>query len=270
LKLIEVRTLTILPAHGYLLAQFISASTNRRTDKYGGKIENRARILTEIADAIRKRTSPTFSISIKLNSVEFQESGLQPEDAKTVCSILEANAFDWVELSGGTYQKLAWDYSLYKRESTRKREAFFMDFADMIAPSLKKTKVYVTGGFKTVGAMVDAVLTVDGVGLGRPACQEPTIPKDILSGKIKGAIQTRLDETDFGLQVVAAGTQMQQISRDQKPIDLSQKHLAEAFAKDMGTWLEKVQRDRERKMHGYVDIITVSPIPYGTARAVLA
>ena len=262
--------LTTALAHGYLLAQFISTTTNRRTDKYGGNVENRARILTEIADAVRMRTKSSFSVGIKLNSVEFQESGLQPEDAKKVCAILEANGFDWVELSGGTYQKLAWDYSLYKRESTRKREAFFMDFADMIAPSLKKTKVYVTGGFKTVGAMVDAVATIDGIGLGRPACQEPTIAKDILSGRVKGAIQTRLDETNFPLQTVAAGTQMQQISRDHKPIDLSQKDSADAFAKDMGAWLAKVQADSQRKMHGYVDVTSVSPIPYGTARAALA
>jgi 2,4-dienoyl-CoA reductase-like NADH-dependent reductase (Old Yellow Enzyme family) len=226
--------------------------------------------LTEIADEVRKRTSSTFSISIKLNSVEFQESGLQPEDAKRVCSILEDNGFDWVELSGGTYQKLAWDYSLYGRESTKKREAFFMGFADMIAPSLTKTKVYVTGGFKTIGAMVDALSTIDGIGLGRPACQEPNLPKDILSGKVKGAIQTRLDENNFGLQVVAAGTQMQQISQDRNPIDLSQIQQADAFVKDMGTWLGKVQRDSEKKMYGYVDITSVPPIPYGTARAALA
>ena len=259
----------MLPAHGYLLAQFISATTNRRTDQYGGSIENRARILTEIADEVRTRTSSTFSISIKLNSVEFQESGLQPEDAKRVCSILENNGFDWVELSGGTYQKLAWDYSLY-RESTTKRESFFLQFADLICPSLSKSKVYVTGGFKTVGAMVDALATIDGVGLGRPACQEPNLPKDILSGMVKGAIQTRLDESNFGLQVVAAGTQMQQISQDYNPIDLSQEHQADAFAKDVGIWLEKLGQDSERKMNGYVDITSVSPVPYGTARAALA
>lgn len=246
-------------------------TTNRRSDKYGGSIENRTRVLTEIADAVRRRTSPSFSISIKLNSVEFQESGLRPEDAKKACSILEDNGFDWVELSGGTYEQLAWDYDLYpKRESTKKRESFFMEFADMIAPSLKKTKVYVTGGFKTVGAMVDALTTIDGIGLGRPACQEPNLPKDILAGKVQGALQWRLDESNFGLQVVAAGTQMQQISRDQAPIDLSQRHLADAFARDMGVWLEKVQQDSERKMHGYVDIESVSPIPYGTAKAALA
>ena len=202
--------------------------------------------------------------------MEFQESGLQPEDAKTVCEILEANGFDWVELSGGTYQKLAWDYSLYERDSTKKREAFFMDFADMIAPSLTKTKVYVTGGFKTVGAMIDALATIDGIGLGRPACQEPNLPKDILSGKVKGAIKVRLDENNFGLQVVAAGTQMQQISNDHQPIDLSQEAMAEAFSKSVAAWMDKLSKDSERKMSGYVDVTEVSPIPYGTARAALA
>ncbi len=98
----------LLLAHGYLLAQFISPSTNRRTDKYGGSIENRARILVEIAAEVRRRTSPTFILGIKLNSVEFQERGLEPEDAKKVCKVLEENNFDFVELSGGTYAKLAW------------------------------------------------------------------------------------------------------------------------------------------------------------------
>lgn len=89
-------------AHGYLLAQFISPTTNRRTDKYGGSIENRARILVEIAAETRQRTKKDFSISIKLNSVEFQESGFQPVEASQLCAILEENGFDFVELSGGT------------------------------------------------------------------------------------------------------------------------------------------------------------------------
>ena len=72
---------------------------------------------------MRQRTTSAFSISIKLNSVEFQERGVEVGDVKKMCELLEEKGFDWVELSGGTYQKLAWDHSLY-RESTRKREAF--------------------------------------------------------------------------------------------------------------------------------------------------
>ena len=75
----------------------------------------------------------------------------------------------------------------------------------MIVPALSKTKTYVTGDFKTVGAMVKALSTVDGVGLARPACEEPRLPNDILSGRVKGAIKQRLDDNNFWLTNVAAG-----------------------------------------------------------------
>ena len=94
---------------------------------------------------------------------------------------------------------------MHKRDSTKKREAFFLDFAETIVPALSKTKTYITGGFKTVGAMVKALNTVDGVGLARPVCEEPRLPNDILSGKVKGAIKQRLDDNNFGLTNVAAG-----------------------------------------------------------------
>jgi 2,4-dienoyl-CoA reductase-like NADH-dependent reductase (Old Yellow Enzyme family) len=70
-------------AHGYLLAQFLSPSTNKRTDKYGGSLENRARLITEIGQEVRKRTSSSFVLGIKLNSVEFQEKGFDTAEAAT-------------------------------------------------------------------------------------------------------------------------------------------------------------------------------------------
>lgn len=249
-------------AHGYLLAQFLSPTTNRRTDKYGGSLENRARLILDIAQEVRKRTSPSFILGIKLNSVEFQDKGFNPEEAKELCTLLEANRFDFVELSGGTYESLAF---VHKRESTKKREAFFMEFADLIAPALSKTKVYVTGGFKSVGAMVHAMQTVDGVGLARPLCQEPALCKAILEGKVKGAIQMQLDDGNFGLTNVAAGTQIRQVGKDQDPIDLSQSENVEAFMKDMGSWADKMAKDSEQLNYGYIDITSAAPIPYGTA-----
>jgi len=117
----------------------LSPTTNERTDKYGGSLENRARLIVEIAHETRKRTSSNFILGIKLNSVEFQDKGFNPEEAKELCKILEDNKFDFVELSGGTYESLAFGH---KRESTKKREAFFMEFADLIAPVLTKTKTY--------------------------------------------------------------------------------------------------------------------------------
>ena len=143
----------LLAAHGYLLAQFLSKSTNKRTDQYGGSLRNRARIIMEIASSIKKRipSSAGFILGIKINSVEFQAGGFTADEARDLCVLLEQGEFDYVELSGGTWQALAFQH---QHESSRKREAFFLEFADLIVPALTKTKVYVTGGFKTLSGMV--------------------------------------------------------------------------------------------------------------------
>jgi len=238
-------------AHGYLLAQFLSQSTNQRTDKYGGSLENRLCLILEITDAIRKRVSKSFIVGIKINSVEFQDKGFSPEEAKDLCQALEKAKFDFIELSGGTYESLAFGH---KRESTKKRESFFIEFAEEIVKPLTKTKTYVTGGLKTVGAMVKALDTVDGVGIARPACQEPHLPKDILEGKVTGAIQLKLDDNNFGLTNVAAGTQIRQVGKDQEPIDLSVQENVDAFNKDMEAWGKKLGSDKEMKEYGYIDL----------------
>lgn len=253
-------------AHGYLLAQFLSETTNRRTDKYGGSLENRARLIVEIAQEVRRRTSPNFVLGIKMNSVEFQEKGFQPDEAKRLAAILEQNSFDFIELSGGTYERLAFG-SEHMRESSKKREAFFLDFADTIVPALSKTKVYVTGGFKTVGAMVHALNTVDGVGLARPVCQEPRLCADILAGRVTGAIKMQMDDNDFGITNVAAGTQIRQMGKDQEPIDLSKADNFEAFKKDMGTWFQGLSQDTKLEKYGYIDLETAQSAPYGVVEA---
>ena len=247
-------------AHGYLLAQFLAQETNKRTDKYGSSLENRARLIVEIAQRIHTRVPQDFILGIKINSVEFQKGGFSPEEAEKLCEILEENKFDFVELSGGTYEELAFNH---KRESTKAREAFFLDFAEQIVRPLKQTKTYITGGFHTVGAMVHALQTVDGVGLARSVCQEPRFCKDILSNEIKGAIKTRLDQNNFGLTNVAAGSQIRMIGNDQEPVDLSQEEYEKAFFKDMGDWSDKMAKDTGMYSFGYVDMNSIKPKPYG-------
>lgn len=65
--------------------------------------------------------------------------------------MLEENKFDFVELSGGTYEKPAF---VHQRESTKKRESFFLEFAEIIVPGLTKTKTYVTGGLRVCDIVV--------------------------------------------------------------------------------------------------------------------
>lgn len=249
-------------AHGYLLAQFLSRTTNKRTDEYGGDLKGRARLITEIADEIRQAIPATsgFVLGIKMNSVEFQESGFSPDEAKELVSLLEEHQFDFVELSGGTYESLAFQH---QRESTKQRESFFIEFAEQITPALKQTKSYVTGGLKTVGAMVKALDAVDGVGLARPVCQEFDLPKNILEGKIKGAIEQKLDQQNFGLTNVAAGSQIRQVGKDEQPIDLSKQENVDAFMQDLGTWGKKMQEDAAKmNFYGYVDVESVKAQRY--------
>ena len=159
----------------------------------------------EIASEVRRRVGdPSFSPGIELNSVEFQEAGLTAEECGELCAELERARFDYVELSGGTYQPLAFEH---RRKSTRRREAYFLEFADMIVLRLRRTtKAYVTGGFKTASAMVAALRTVHGVGLARPAAFEFDLPRKMLHAGVTGAIQS-LDDEDFGTTLLATRTQ---------------------------------------------------------------
>ena len=114
-----------------------------------------------------------------------------------------------------------------------------------------------------MGAMVDALSTVDGVGLARPVCQEPRLCKDILSGEVRGAIKQRLDENNFGLTNVAAGSLIRMIGRDEEPVDLSREEFEKAFFEGMGHWKEKMDADTGFYSYGYVDMDGVKARRYG-------
>ncbi|KAF2969390.1 hypothetical protein GQX73_g4197 [Xylaria multiplex] len=211
-------------AHGYLIAQFLSPTTNQRTDKYGGSLENRMRLVLEIAAAIKKRISKTFILGIKINSVEFQDKGFTPEEAIVLCQALEKAGFDYVETSGGTYENLGLEH---KKESTVKRENYFIEFAERIAAAVNQTKVYTTGGLRTVGGMLSTLEGVDGLGFGRVAIQEPSFPNDILSGKITGAMKSSVTDSNFIGQLMTISHVLQQLARGEEPADLTDPEVVE-------------------------------------------
>jgi hypothetical protein len=91
--------------------------------------------------------------------------------------------------------------------------------------------------------------------------------KDILDGKVVGAIKQAIDDNNFGLTNVAAGTQMRQVGKDQEPIDLSNEENLKAFMDDMGKWGEKMAQDSKMQNYGYVDLESAQAVPYGTASA---
>ncbi|KAI0842605.1 NADH oxidase [Hypoxylon sp. FL0890] len=255
-------------AHGYLLAQFLSLTTNLRTDSYGGSLENRARLITEIADGIRGATTPAFVLAIKINSVEFQDAGFATEEAAQLVELLEAHRFDIVELSGGTYESPAWHH---KKESTRRREAFFIEFAELVVPHVKRMRTFITGGIRTVGAMVDALESgLDGVGLGRPSATEPSLPREVLANGIKGCIKPLVGDTNvlggedsWGYGASLAGAHMLQISLDQQPSDPSDQKAVDGFLKGFVKWAAALPNRSKREVLDHVRIESVTPKPYG-------
>lgn len=90
-------------AHGYLLAQFLSAKTNRRMDEYGGSSKKRAKIVVEVIEAIRKVVPAEFCVGIKLNSVDHQSQEALDECIEQLEEICNAG-IDFLEISGGTYE----------------------------------------------------------------------------------------------------------------------------------------------------------------------
>ena len=178
-------------AHGYLLSQFLSPRSNRRTDEFGGALANRARPLLAIIEEIRSTVGPDYPISVKLNSADFQKGGFAFEDSLQVAKWLEAASVDLIEISGGTYEqpKLLGIDGMEEEEnqnipaSTLMREAYFVDFAVAMRKELK-IPLMVTGGFRQSIAMKQAIESggADVVGLGRPMCVMTDAPNQLLNG----------------------------------------------------------------------------------------
>ncbi len=173
-------------AHGYLASQFLSPLTNTRDDEWGGSLENRARFLMRIADAIRARVGAGFGVGLKLNSADFQRGGFAFEDARQVVEWLAGKGIDFVELSGGSYESPAMqgnpqDEEAAPQSSTEKREAYFVDFARDIA-KVASMPIMVTGGI-TALSMAEKALEQDANGFGveilgiaRAFAADPALP----------------------------------------------------------------------------------------------
>lgn len=182
-------------AHGYLSSQFLSPLTNRRTDQWGGAIENRARFLLSIVRETRRRTGAAFPISVKLNSADFQRGGFTEDESMRVVELLNAEGIDLLEISGGNYEAMA----LFGMEegqpgsngasaSTRAREAYFLEYAKKVR-AVAKMPLMLTGGLRTRGVMEEILASgaVDVIGIARPLAVEPDLPRQLIDGSIPGS-----------------------------------------------------------------------------------
>ena len=174
----------LMGAHGYLISSFLSPLTNVREDDWGGSPANRVRYLVEIMRATRAAVGPKYPISIKLNSADFQRGGIEEEESLSVLQILQTEGIDLVEISGGSYENaVMMGQDIAVRESTKQREAYFLQFAEK-ARKVTTVPLMLTGGFRSLAGMNAALAdgSVDVIGLGRPLCVDPDLPLRLLDG----------------------------------------------------------------------------------------
>jgi anthraniloyl-CoA monooxygenase len=101
-------------AHGYLLATFISPLTNRRTDEYGGDLENRMRFPLEVFDAVRAAWPRSKPMSARVSAVDWAPGGLESADAVEVALLLKRHGCDVIDVSAG--QTVPWGKPVYGRQ----------------------------------------------------------------------------------------------------------------------------------------------------------
>jgi 2,4-dienoyl-CoA reductase-like NADH-dependent reductase (Old Yellow Enzyme family) len=184
--------LSLHAAHGYLVSQFLSPLSNRRTDRWGGSLENRARFLLETIVAVRRAVGPQFPVGIKLNASDFQKGGFTNAECVELVKLLNGVGLDLLELSGGSLEQpkvvgvtLKDEGEDGPRASTLAREAYFVAFAGAVRKAAGMPTM-VTGGFRSVAGMVEALEggDLDVVGLARPLIADPEAPRRVLAGEI--------------------------------------------------------------------------------------
>jgi len=95
-------------AHGYLICSFLSPSSNKRTDDYGGSIEKRAKFAIEIINAIRDKVGQKFPLTFRLSGSEFMEGGLNLDQTKEIAVLLEETGIDAINVSSGNQNSFRW------------------------------------------------------------------------------------------------------------------------------------------------------------------
>ena len=169
-------------AHGYLMSQFLSPAFNRRTDSYGGAVENRARALTETLGEVRAAVGRDYPVLIKLNCEDFLEQGLTLDDSLKVGGMLQEAGIDAIEVSGGTIVSGNLGSSRPGIKSEEK-EAYFRVASKAFKAALD-VPIILVGGIRSpnLAEKLLAEGVADYFSMSRPFIREPDLVKRWASG----------------------------------------------------------------------------------------
>src|SRR5690606_2619008 len=157
-------------AHGYILTQFLSSEINKRTDAYGGSLENRSRLLFEIVKGIRTACGTDFLLGVRLSPERF---GMRLEEVKQVCQrFIDEQVIDFLDIS-------LWDVFKAPEEEAFKGTTLLSHFT---ALDFKSIRLTVAGKIST-GEDVRKVLAsgVDFVSIGRSAILHHDFPVKVMA-----------------------------------------------------------------------------------------
>lgn len=167
--------LEIHAAHGYFLGAFLSPFRNRRTDKYGGSVENRARFACEVITCIRDKVGSHFPIIMRMNGSDFLEGGLDVTEAQLQAKIFVDAGVDAINVSAGTQDTRQW------------RDLTYMHPDGAIVYLAEAIKKVVSVPVITVGKIGDPILAnkilsegkADFIAMGRALLADPELPDKV-------------------------------------------------------------------------------------------
>ncbi len=164
-------------AHGYLINQFLSPLTNRRTDGYGGTIENRCRFLLEVYRRVRDNVGSDFPVTVKLNGSDNLKGGLDLSDAVYAARLLDKEKVDAIEVSGGTSAS-GEKVPIRTKIDNPGQEGYNLALAAEIKKAVH-CPVMAVGGFRSLEVINRALAEndIDYISMSRPFIREPHLIK---------------------------------------------------------------------------------------------
>ncbi|MCS7103629.1 MAG: NAD(P)/FAD-dependent oxidoreductase, partial [Candidatus Korarchaeum sp.] len=167
-------------AHGYLVCQFLSPYTNRRTDKYGGSLENRAQFAVEIINKIRAKVGKDFIVGCRISADEYIPGGLKIEETTKIAKILEQAGLDYIHVSGGMYESLQ-----HNSPTIYYPRAYYLSNIEAIKKAVN-IPVLGVGAFNV--ELAEKVLKegkADLIVFGRALIADPELPKKVMEGRVE-------------------------------------------------------------------------------------
>ena len=162
-------------AHGYLINQFLSPHTNRRTDEYGGDVDNRCRFMLEVYRKVRDTVGSDYPVLIKLNAADNLDGGLEIDDGIYAARKLAEAGIDAIEVSTGTAAS-GEDNPARTKIKTSEKEAYNLEPARKVKAAVS-CPVMVVGGFRSYEIAEKAISDdgMDYIAMSRPLIREPDL-----------------------------------------------------------------------------------------------